>query len=122
MDRPCRKARASEEVTVGQYAQELIRAGWAREDGPRFLLGITGIPAARKSAFAALLAATLNRVAGKEVAVVVPMDGFHLPNVVLEERGLRAVKGCAGYLGYPFPKTASKMALPVPSPLHLTSR
>ena len=26
-------------------------------------------------------------------APVVPMDGFHLPNAILDERGLRAVKG-----------------------------
>ena len=29
---------------------------------------------------------------------------------------------CTGYMGYPFQKTASKMALPVPFPLHLSSR
>jgi pantothenate kinase len=87
------KARESEEVTVEQCAQALIQAGLAREERPRFLLGITGIPGAGKSTFAALLAATLNRLVRKEVAVVIPMDGFHFPNVVLEERGLQAVKG-----------------------------
>jgi pantothenate kinase len=87
------KARESEEVTVEQCAQALIQAGLAREERPRFLLGITGIPGAGKSTFAALLAATLNRLVRKEVAVVIPMDGFHFPNVVLEEPGLQAVKG-----------------------------
>ncbi len=87
------QARESEEVTIEHCAQEVLQTGWARADERRFLLGITGIPAAGKSTFAALLAATLNRLVRKELAVVVPIDGFHLPNVVLEERGLWAVKG-----------------------------
>ena len=113
MARPYKKAPESEEVTAGQYAQELIRAGWVRADQLQFSLGMTSIQVARKSAFVALLAAALNRAAGKEGAVVDPMDGFHPPTMVLDERGLWARKGCTGYRGDPFPKTASKMALPV---------
>jgi pantothenate kinase len=52
----------------------------------RFLLGIAGPPGSGKSTLAGALAAHLG-------APVVPMDGFHLPNAVLAERGSRARKG-----------------------------
>lgn len=57
--------------------------------GPRRILGITGPPGAGKSTLAAALAAEL----GPETAVVVPMDGFHLANQVLEAHGTRQRKG-----------------------------
>jgi len=78
---------------VWEAAHDLLQAGLGKEGRPRFLLGITGSPAAGKSTFSALLAAALNKLIGKEIAIVVPMDGFHLPNTVLEERGLRPLKG-----------------------------
>jgi pantothenate kinase len=59
----------------------------------RYFLGITGNPASGKSSLAQGLAATVNRRVGGNVAVVVPMDGFHLPNAVLRERGLYPLKG-----------------------------
>jgi pantothenate kinase len=59
----------------------------------RRFLGITGNPASGKSTLAQGLAATVNRRVGGDVAVVVPMDGFHLPNAVLHERGLYPLKG-----------------------------
>lgn len=52
----------------------------------RFLFGISGPPGSGKSTLAARLASEL-------AAPVVPMDGFHLPNSVLSQRGLRDVKG-----------------------------
>lgn len=57
----------------------------------RLLLGISGGPGSGKSTFAARLASQLAD-AGVAVAVV-PMDGFHLPDAVLAERGLAEVKG-----------------------------
>ncbi len=57
--------------------------------GPRRILGITGAPGAGKSTLAAALAAEL----GPELAVVVPMDGFHLANRVLDSLGIRDRKG-----------------------------
>ncbi len=64
----------------------LIRA---RADGPgRFLVALAGPPASGKSTLAATLAATLS-----PGARVVPMDGFHYDDAVLEARGLRSRKG-----------------------------
>ncbi len=48
--------------------------------GNRTLLGITGAPGSGKSTFAARLAELL----GADVAAVVPMDGFHLSNAVID--------------------------------------
>ena len=59
----------------------------------RFLLGIAGPPGAGKTALAEALAELIAGRRGEGFAVVAPMDGFHLPNRVLEARGLRAVKG-----------------------------
>jgi pantothenate kinase len=59
----------------------------------RFLLGITGIPGAGKSTMAAALAKRINETLTKNIAIVVPMDGFHLHNDILKKRGLFAQKG-----------------------------
>jgi pantothenate kinase len=57
--------------------------------GERRILGLTGAPGAGKSTAAEQLVAAL----GPEVAVLVPMDGFHLANEVLIELGRRDRKG-----------------------------
>lgn len=58
----------------------------------RIVVAIAGAPGSGKSTLAETLAATLNdRVAG--TAAVLPMDGFHFDDIVLNERGLRARKG-----------------------------
>ena len=48
--------------------------------GRRILLGIAGAPGAGKSTFAAWL----QQQFGPGQAVVVPMDGFHLGNAIIE--------------------------------------
>lgn len=55
----------------------------------RVILGITGAPGAGKSTLGHRIVDAL----GPGKAVLVPMDGFHLANVVLLEKGLRQVKG-----------------------------
>lgn len=57
-------------------------------DQPRLIVAIAGAPGAGKSTLAGDLAARLGAL-----AVVMPMDGYHLDNAVLEARGLRARKG-----------------------------
>lgn len=65
---------------------DLIRA---RAGGPaRFLVALAGPPASGKSTLAAAVAADLS-----PGARVVPMDGFHYDDAVLDARGLRARKG-----------------------------
>ena len=65
----------------------LDRAGSAK----RFLIAIAGPPGAGKSTMADNLANGLK--ARGEIAAVLPMDGFHMDNAVLIERGLLARKG-----------------------------
>ncbi|KQX70083.1 hypothetical protein ASD06_01910 [Angustibacter sp. Root456] len=56
---------------------------------PRTIIGLCGAPGAGKST----LAAELVRELGPRLAVVVPMDGFHLANQVLRDLGLAGRKG-----------------------------
>jgi pantothenate kinase len=65
----------------------------ADSSGERWLLGIAGPPGAGKTKLAHALVNRIAEQRGKAFAVVAPMDGFHLPNRVLEARGLREVKG-----------------------------
>jgi pantothenate kinase len=60
-------------------------------DGRRRLIALAGPPGSGKSTMARRLRTGLNR-AGR-AAQVVPMDGFHLDNRLLETRGLSARKG-----------------------------
>ncbi|MEV0359257.1 nucleoside triphosphate hydrolase [Nocardia sp. NPDC050697] len=69
---------------------ELARrvAAHARTAEHRYLLGITGPPGTGKSTLAEALRAAL-----APDAEIAPMDGYHLPNAVLERRGIRERKG-----------------------------
>jgi pantothenate kinase len=55
----------------------------------RYLIAIAGPPGAGKSTFSEELRKGLELFG----AIVVPMDGFHFDNAVLDQRGLRARKG-----------------------------
>ncbi|WP_273726075.1 nucleoside/nucleotide kinase family protein [Brucella gallinifaecis] len=73
----------------------------SNSDG-RLIVAIAGPPGAGKSTFSEYLRDAINK-GGTEPAVIVPMDGFHLDNAILDERGLRSRKGspptfdCAGF-------------------------
>ena len=73
----------------------------ARQD--RSIVAIAGPPGSGKSTLTDMLCKALNRQAAAGHATVVPMDGFHFDNAVLERRGLLARKGvpetfdCLGY-------------------------
>jgi len=68
----------------------------------RLIVAIAGPPGAGKSTISEYLRDAINK-GGVGSAVIVPMDGFHLDNAILEERGLRSRKGspptfdCAGF-------------------------
>lgn len=61
------------------------------QNNPRVLVALCGGPASGKSTLADEVARRLNLQ--KRKTVVVPMDGFHLDNAILDERGLRPRKG-----------------------------
>ena len=61
-------------------------------EGPRNIIALVGAPGSGKSRLAEELVAALNARADGS-ATLVPMDGFHLDDALLEARGLRARKG-----------------------------
>jgi len=89
------------EDTVGERLSgpdELVRrveqAHAGLPGGKRLIVGIAGAPASGKSTLAHWLVSQLNDArADTPPAIVVPMDGFHLDNAILDEQGLRSVKG-----------------------------
>ena len=82
-------------MTISQDAQDatldqLVELATALVvPGERRILGFTGAPGAGKSTVAEQLVTAL----GPDAAVLVPMDGFHLANEVLIDRGRRDRKG-----------------------------
>ena len=75
-------------MTIEDIAGEVLsRAG----DAKRFLIAIAGPPGAGKSTMADHVADALR--ASGETAAVLPMDGFHMDNAILIERGQLARKG-----------------------------
>ncbi len=75
-------------ISVGTIADQIL----ARAEGARrFITAIAGPPGAGKSTlFEALLEELTRR---GERAAILPMDGFHMDNGILEERGLLKRKG-----------------------------
>jgi pantothenate kinase len=75
-------------MTTEEIARTLInRAG----DKRRFIVAIAGPPGAGKSTLADALVVALQALC--ESAEVLPMDGFHMDNGVLQEKGLLSRKG-----------------------------
>lgn len=72
-----------------EMTHALAALGQRLDGGRRILLGITGAPGSGKSTFAARV---LDHF-GPELAVVVPMDGFHLGNAIIDGTPLRQRKG-----------------------------
>ena len=71
--------------TLVERARGLVRSG------KRVILGVAGAPGAGKTTFAEALIARLQF--DGIAAAHVPMDGFHLADVALRERGLLGAKG-----------------------------
>lgn len=64
-------------------------------DGTRTIIGIAGPPASGKSTLAESVVQSLNKESASPAptAALLPMDGYHLDNRLLESRGLLARKG-----------------------------
>ncbi len=78
---------------IDKLATELLETLSNSPDRSKYFLGITGCPAAGKSVLTENLSDEINSRTGDDLAAVIPMDGFHLPNNILEERGLIKSKG-----------------------------
>ncbi len=73
--------------------RDLARDILVRAEGRRrYVFAIAGAPGSGKSTLAEALVAALEAEA-PGAAALMPMDGFHLDNAVLDARGLRARKG-----------------------------
>lgn len=72
---------------AGLAALALAKAG----NSGRFMIAVAGPPASGKSTTATALAAELQSLG--ETATVIPMDGFHFDDAVLDQIGLRSRKG-----------------------------
>jgi pantothenate kinase len=86
-------ARAAGRVLTAIDGAGLLERARGLLGGGRVLLGITGPPGGGKSTVSEWLVGRLNAGADAPVAAYVPMDGFHLSNLVLRARGLRDRKG-----------------------------
>lgn len=89
MTTPSAVHRAELPVEEQTLAQTIEQARALAVPGQRRILGFTGAPGAGKSTVAAQVATAL----GPDLAVLVPMDGFHLSNEVLVALGRRERKG-----------------------------
>jgi pantothenate kinase len=75
-------------MTLDAMADDIVKRA---SDKPRFIVAIAGPPGAGKSTLADALHGELTRRGEK--AEVLPMDGFHMDNGILQHRGLLARKG-----------------------------
>lgn len=75
-------------MTLDALADDIIQRA---SDASRFMVAIAGPPGAGKSTLADALHGELIRRGEK--AEVLPMDGFHMDNGILQQRGLLARKG-----------------------------
>jgi pantothenate kinase len=78
---------------IYQLATDILDKLTQVSPNARYFLGITGDPASGKSTLAHDLTNAVNRRVHGDIAIMVSMDGFHLPNEVLYQRGLYPLKG-----------------------------
>lgn len=78
-------------ATLDPLPQDLLSRVRSLTGGGRKLVAVAGAPASGKSVLGAVLRDALCRDGIR--AALVPMDGFHLDNRILDARGLRSRKG-----------------------------
>lgn len=61
--------------------------------GDRAIVGVAGSPGSGKTTLARAVADRVNELAGEDIAVHLPMDGFHLANATLDALGRHDRKG-----------------------------
>ena len=83
------KAGTPNSVSLEELAVQISARAVAND---RFIVAIVGPPGSGKSTTAATLETTLVQKHGLKVQIV-PMDGFHYDNVILEQLGLSRKKG-----------------------------
>lgn len=79
---------------MSQQVQQLLT--WLthyHQLGTRVVIAVAGPPGAGKSTISEALVDSINKTQGEGHAAVIPMDGFHLTNEVLIERGRLDRKG-----------------------------
>lgn len=74
-------------MSIAKVAETITKRARAKEG--RLIVSISGAPGSGKSTLADALSQEIDE------AIVVPMDGFHFDNAILDARGLRATKGAA---------------------------
>jgi pantothenate kinase len=74
--------------SISSLLEEILRLA---QNASRFMIGISGPPGAGKSTLSDALRDAL--IAHGETAEILPMDGFHMDNGILEQRGLLPRKG-----------------------------
>jgi len=79
--------------TVGLPAELLAKLQEHVHSAKRELIAIAGPPASGKSTLAAKLCEQINATHDTSPAVVFPMDGYHLDNILLDAMQARARKG-----------------------------
>ncbi|MBI9049886.1 MAG: hypothetical protein JEZ00_10725 [Anaerolineaceae bacterium] len=57
-----------------------------KETGRRIVFGIVGPPGSGKTHFASVLCQLINEMLGRDIAIVIGMDGWHFANQLLEEK------------------------------------
>jgi pantothenate kinase len=78
---------AREEVT------NLILKRWEMKNRRRIVAGVVGFPASGKTTLAKALAHGINELCNEDIAIHLPMDGFHFSNERLQKEGLESIKG-----------------------------
>lgn len=80
-------------VIAREGVLDLIVKRWEMNGRRRVVAGIGGFPASGKTTFAKAISRSINDFYHADVAIHLPMDGFHFSNEKLRAEGLESIKG-----------------------------